>query len=116
MENLMDPILGIAILVNIAKPALGVKLRAGSPGSDSVIRGCAIALGIAGELCAGALARTLTQAALNATLSRGFVHGALAILVYHLVASRGPENALEDHATGAAGAPAATVAPPQAGA
>jgi hypothetical protein len=114
MENLMDPILGIAILVNIAKPALGLKLPPGTPGSDSVIRAAAIVLGIAGELCAGALTRTLTQADLNATLSRGFVHGALAILVYHLVSSRGPENALEDHAQGNAAAPVA--APPQAGA
>jgi hypothetical protein len=93
MNSTVDPILAIAILVNIAKPAIALKIRPSSAGSDSLIRGLAILLGILGELIACALTRSLTSANLNDALGRGFGHGVLAILLYHLVTSPGPENA-----------------------
>ena len=93
MDSTVDPILAIAILVNIFKPAIALRVAPLSPASDSLIRALALALGIGGELCAGALTRSLSQASLNDALGRGFGHGVLAILLYHLVASRGPENA-----------------------
>ena len=92
MNSTVDPILAIAILVNIAKPAIALKLTPSSAGSDSLIRGVAILLGILGELIAGALTHTLTSANLNDAIGRGFGHGVLAILLYHLVTSTGPEN------------------------
>jgi hypothetical protein len=94
MDTTVDPILAIAILVNIVKPGLASRWRPESPASDSIIRILALVLGIAGELIAGALTHTLSEASLNAALGRGFGHGVFAILLYHLVASRGPENAL----------------------
>ena len=93
MDSTVDPILAIAILVNILKPAIAIRVVPLSPASDSLIRALALVLGIGGELVAGWLTRSLSQASLNDALGRGFGHGVLAILLYHLVASRGPENA-----------------------
>ena len=123
MDSTVDPILAIAILVNIFKPAIGLRVAPASQASDSLVRALALALGIGGELAAGALTRTLSQASLNDALGRGFGHGVLAILLYHLVASRGPENAALSPAPTAVQivsvAPAmavASTAPPHAGA
>ena len=121
MDSTVDPILAIAILVNILKPAIALRVAPLSPASDSLIRALALALGIGGELAAGSLTRTLSQASLNDALGRGFGHGVLAILLYHLVASRGPENAVvatepTPLIVAVVPAVAAAVAPPRAGA
>jgi hypothetical protein len=94
MTTATDPILAIAILVNILKPLLGLRLPPGSLLSDSAIRALALLLGLTGELAAAALTGTLTAATLPELAGRGFADGVLAIVVYHLVAAGGPEDSL----------------------
>ena len=100
MDTTIDPILGIRDPGQYPQARSRNPLRPGLAG----IGQCDPAswpssLGIAGELIAGGLTHTLTEATLNDALGRGFGHGVFAILLDHLVASRGPENALTTDTT-----------------